>query len=225
MKICEKAQGPGRRRFVTTSGSYHGKTHGAMAVTTSGGFQRGFLMGIPAENVLTGPYGDLAALEALLAARGSECIALLVEAIQGQGMNAAPAGYLKGAAELCRKHGVLTIFDEVKAGIDVGPVLPAPVRVYLAYRRQGAGDYREPYPAIDQRDSWPTIFEGVVVKTFRIAASSAVRLGEATEVSADAGINHSANDRRVPGASKTRFEGRIRVALEPSWARIRTSLF
>lgn len=116
-------------------------------------------------------------------------------------------------------------FDEVKAGIDVGPVLPAPVRVYLAYRRQGAGDYREPYPAIDQRDSWPTIFEGVVVKTFRIAASSAVRLGEATEVSADAGINHSANDRRVPGASKTRFEGRIRVALEPSWARIRTSLF
>ncbi len=116
-------------------------------------------------------------------------------------------------------------FDEVKAGIDVGPVLPAPVRVYVAYRRQGAGDYREPYPAIDQRATWPTIFEGVVVKTFRVAASGALRLGAATEVSADAGVNHAVNDQRAPGVSTTRFEGRIRVALEPSWARVRTSLF
>lgn len=116
-------------------------------------------------------------------------------------------------------------FDEVRVGVDVGPVLPAPVRVYAAYRRQGAGDYREPYPAIDRRSSWPTIFEGVVVKTFRVGASGAARLGSSTEVSLDAGLNHSANDRRVPGATKTRFEGRVRLALEPSWARVKTSLF
>ena len=116
-------------------------------------------------------------------------------------------------------------FDEVKAGIDVGPVLPAPVRVYVAYRRQGAGDYREPYPEISRRNTWPTIFEGVVVKTFRIAATGGMRLGAATEITADAGINHSANDLRRVGDTRTRFEGRVRVALEPKWARIRASLF
>ncbi|HYW49025.1 MAG TPA: hypothetical protein VE861_00380 [Gemmatimonadaceae bacterium] len=116
-------------------------------------------------------------------------------------------------------------FDEVRAGVDVGPVLPAPVRMYVAYRRQGAGDYREPYPAIADRNDWPTIFEGVVVQTLRVAASTAVRLGSAIEVTADAGVNRSRNDLRVPGATTTRFDGRIRVALEPRWARVRTSLF
>ena len=116
-------------------------------------------------------------------------------------------------------------FDEVKFGVDVGPMLPAPVRVYAAYRRQGAGDYREPFPAIDQRNTWPLIFEGVVVNTFRVAASGALKLGDGVEVSADAGVDHSTNDLRKAGATKTRFEGRLRVALEPSWARIKTSLF
>ncbi len=116
-------------------------------------------------------------------------------------------------------------FDEMRGGIDLGPSLAAPIRVYAAYRRQGAGDYREPYPPDSQINSWPTIFEGVVVNTFRLAASGALRVGDGVEVSADAGINHSTNDLRVAGATKNRFEGRLRVALEPSWARIRTSLF
>ncbi len=116
-------------------------------------------------------------------------------------------------------------FDELKAGVDIGPLLPAPVRVYVAYRRQGAGDYREQYPAVNQRNSWPTIFEGVVVKTLRVAASAAMRVGMGTELSADVGVNRSDNDLRVTGASRTRFEARVRVALEPSWFRIHTPLF
>jgi hypothetical protein len=115
-------------------------------------------------------------------------------------------------------------FDELRAGIDVGPMLPAPLRLYAAYRRQGAGDYREPFPPDSLINTWPTIFEGVVVKTFRVAASGALRLGRAIEITGDAGLNHSDNDLRVPGATKTRFEGRVRVALEPSWARLRASL-
>ena len=116
-------------------------------------------------------------------------------------------------------------FDEARVGIDVGPLLPAPVRVYVAYRRQGAGDYRNPYPAVERRNTWPTIFEGVVVKTLRVAASSAMRVRHDVEISADAGVNRSTNDARVIGATKLRLEGRLRVALEPSWARIKTSLF
>lgn len=116
-------------------------------------------------------------------------------------------------------------FDEIRAGIDVGPVLPAPVRAYIAYRRQGAGDYREPYPALAARSTWPTIFEGVVVRTLRVAASTAVRLGDAIEVSADAGVNHVGNDLRHPGATVTRFDGRLRVAIEPTRGRLRVPLF
>ena len=116
-------------------------------------------------------------------------------------------------------------FDEVRAGIDVGPALPGPLRIYIAYRRQGAGDYREPFPPDSLINAWPTIFEGVVVKTLRVAASGAVRLGPAIEITGDAGLNRSDNDLRVPGATTTRFEGRVRVALEPSWARMKASLF
>jgi len=116
-------------------------------------------------------------------------------------------------------------FDEVKAGVDLGPLLPAPVRVYVAYRRQGAGDYREPFPIESDRSGWPTIFEGVVVKTLRVAASGALRVGDGIEISADGGVNRSANDLRVRGASTTRMEGRVRIALEPSWGQIRTGLF
>ena len=47
MKLCEKSYEGKRSRFLTTTNSYHGKTHGALSVTTSGGFQRGFLMGVP----------------------------------------------------------------------------------------------------------------------------------------------------------------------------------
>ena len=116
-------------------------------------------------------------------------------------------------------------FDEVRAGVDVGPVLPAPLRIFVAYRRQGAGDYREPYPATEDLNRWPSIFEGVVVNTLRVAGSTAMRIGSSIEVTADGGINRSTNDLRVPGATKTRFEGRVRVALEPSWARVTWSVF
>jgi hypothetical protein len=116
-------------------------------------------------------------------------------------------------------------FDEVRAGVDVGPALPAPLRVYVAYRRQGAGDYRLPYPSIAQRGTWPTIFEGVVINTLRVAASGALRIGSMVELTGDAGVNRSRNDGRVTGATSTRFEGRVRFAIEPSWTRVRMGLF
>jgi hypothetical protein len=116
-------------------------------------------------------------------------------------------------------------FDEVRAGVDVGPALPAPLRLYVAYRRQGAGDYRAPYPSITQRGAWPTIFEGVVISTVRVAASGALRVGSMLEIAGDAGVNRDRNDGRVRGASSTRFEGRVRVAIEPAWGRVRMGLF
>lgn len=112
-------------------------------------------------------------------------------------------------------------FDEVRTGIDIGPMLPAPVQLFVAYRRQGEGDYRLPFPAVQERSTWPTIFQGVVVNTLRVAASGALRLGSSLEIVAEGGVNRTGNDARLAGATKTRFEGRIRVALEPPRTRLR----
>ncbi|MGH9896178.1 MAG: aspartate aminotransferase family protein, partial [bacterium] len=122
MKVCEKAQGPGKTKFITTTGSYHGKTHGSLSLTKSGEFQDGFLLGLPEENVIEVPYGDASAVEeAIRQNQNGRCtnsiIALVVEPIQGQGVVEPPRGYLKEVADLCRRNGVLVFFDEVKVGM------------------------------------------------------------------------------------------------------------
>jgi hypothetical protein len=63
------------------------------------------------------------------------------------------------------------------------------------------------------------------VRTFRLAATGSARLGSSLEVNIDAGLNRSSNDLRVPGATRTRFEGRLRLAVEPPRAHVRTGLF
>ena len=121
MKVCERAQGPTKRKFITATGAFHGKTHGALSVTTSGGFQRGFLLGIPPENVIEVPYGDSMALATAIRQQTrsgrNPIIAILLEPIQGQNLEAAPPGYLKEVAALAQANDILTIFDEVKVGM------------------------------------------------------------------------------------------------------------
>ena len=110
-------------------------------------------------------------------------------------------------------------FDEFRGGIDVGPALRAPMRLYVALRRQGAGSIFSPYPPLEAYNTWPTIFEGVTIKTVRVALSGALRIASTLEVQGDAGINQSLNDARIIGATRTRFEGHLRAAFEPQWGR------
>lgn len=122
MKLCEKAQGSGKTKFITTDGSYHGKTHGALSVTKSCNFNDGFLMGIPEHNIITIKYGDVNDLEESIKANqtaGSKnsIIAMILEPIQGQSITVPPKGYLEQVVSICRKNEILVIFDEVKAGI------------------------------------------------------------------------------------------------------------
>jgi len=122
MKLCEKAQRSEKTKFITTEGSYHGKTHGALSVTKSGSFDDGFLMGIPEQNVITIKYGKLDALEEAIragqtAGSRNSIIAIILEPIQGQSITVPPKGYLEQVVDICRKNNILVIFDEVKAGI------------------------------------------------------------------------------------------------------------
>jgi acetylornithine/N-succinyldiaminopimelate aminotransferase len=60
------------------------------------------------------PFGDLPAAEKLIDA---ETCAIMLEPIQGEGgINLPPAGYLEGLRDLCDRHGLLLILDEVQSG-------------------------------------------------------------------------------------------------------------
>jgi putrescine aminotransferase len=122
MKICERVQGPKRKtKFLCMEGAFHGKTHGALAMTTAARFQRGFLMGIPGENVIRVPYGDSAAVEAAVKAETKNgtnpIIAVIVEPIRGEAAEVPPRGYLTDIARICRENDIMSIFDEVKTGM------------------------------------------------------------------------------------------------------------
>ncbi len=121
LKICERAQGPGKTKFICMQGAFHGKTHGALSVTTAGRFQSGFMMGIPEENVIKVPYGKIDAVEAAIKAESdgskNRIIAVIVEPIRGESVEVPPVGYLTDIARICRQNDILSIFDEVKVGM------------------------------------------------------------------------------------------------------------
>jgi putrescine aminotransferase len=103
-----------RTELISCGGGYHGTGFGALSVM---GEER---MRKPFEPLLQGcsrvPFGDLGALRAALA-RG-RAAAFLLEPIQGEGgVVVPPRAYLHDAAELCRRHGTLSIVDEVQTGL------------------------------------------------------------------------------------------------------------
>ncbi|MCW1964563.1 ornithine--oxo-acid transaminase [Chryseobacterium viscerum] len=64
------------------------------------------------------PYNDIAALEDVLSREAGNIAAFLVEPIQGEaGVYVPDENFLKNASELCKKHNVLFIADEVQTGI------------------------------------------------------------------------------------------------------------
>jgi len=106
----------GRLTILSTINGFHGKTLGALSATGCPVYQVPF--GAPAPHFDYVPYGDTAALEATLEKDADRIAAFIVEPIQGEaGVIPAPPGYLAAALELCRRHGVLSIVDEVQTGL------------------------------------------------------------------------------------------------------------
>ncbi len=106
----------GRMGIIATENSFHGKTMGALSATNREAYQKAF--GAPIAGFAKVPYGDLAALEQLLEERGGEFAAFFMEPIQGEGgIVVPPPGYMKAARELCQKHGLLFVLDEIQTGL------------------------------------------------------------------------------------------------------------
>ena len=104
---------PERWRLVTFKGAFHGRTLATIASAGNAKHLEGF--GHPADGFDMVPYGDLAATEKAI---GPETAGIMVEPVQGEGgVNVAPAGWLKALRELCDKHGLLLVLDEVQTGM------------------------------------------------------------------------------------------------------------
>jgi acetylornithine/succinyldiaminopimelate/putrescine aminotransferase/predicted amino acid dehydrogenase/acyl carrier protein len=106
----------GRLGVLTTSGSFHGKTLGALSATGNPKYQEGF--GAPVAHFDSLPFGDDRALEEAFARKPGYYAALILEPIQGEGgIVEPPPGYLLRAQELARDSGTLLVVDEIQTGL------------------------------------------------------------------------------------------------------------
>jgi len=111
LKLAHRATG--RRKFVSTESSFHGRTLGALSVIGQAKHREPYRELLP-EPILV-PFGDLAAAERAI---DGETAAFVVEPVQGEGgVNVPPEGYLRGLRELCDKSGALLVLDEIQTGI------------------------------------------------------------------------------------------------------------
>ncbi|MBC8104482.1 MAG: aminotransferase class III-fold pyridoxal phosphate-dependent enzyme [Cytophagales bacterium] len=103
----------GRTGFVSTIGSYHGKTFGALSASGRERYKTPFAPLIPGFTHVS--FGDTEALSAVI---GQDTAAVILEPIQGEnGIHVAPDGYLQAARRLCDDQGALLILDEVQTGL------------------------------------------------------------------------------------------------------------
>ena len=105
--------GPAKYAIITMENSFHGRTMATLSATGQEKIRKGFDPFL--EDFRYVPFNDL---DTLNAAIDSTVCAVMLEPIQGEGGVVVPNGdYLKGVREICQKHDLLLILDEVQAGM------------------------------------------------------------------------------------------------------------
>ncbi len=99
--------------IIVCRGNFHGRTTTIVGFSSEPAYKRHF--GPYAPGFIMVPYGDAAALEAAITPNTA---AFLVEPIQGEGgVVTPPDGYLRETANICARHNVLFIADEIQTGL------------------------------------------------------------------------------------------------------------
>jgi acetylornithine/N-succinyldiaminopimelate aminotransferase len=117
IKVARKYQfasgRPERYRIITFEGAFHGRTLATLAASGQKKYLEGFGQVMPGIDQV--PFGDFAAVKSAI---GPETAAILLEPIQGEGgVRVVPTPFLRGLRELCDKHELLLVLDEVQTGI------------------------------------------------------------------------------------------------------------
>ena len=110
LKLSRKT---GRSKIVATTGSFHGRTMGALSLTGQPSKRNPFKPLV--KNIKHVTFGDISAMRKAV---NKKTAMVIVEPIMGEaGVVVPPFGYLKQLRELCSEHGVLLVFDCVQTGI------------------------------------------------------------------------------------------------------------
>jgi predicted acetylornithine/succinylornithine family transaminase len=105
--------GEDRSEIIAFTGSFHGRTMGALSVTHREKYRTPFEPLLPGVRFL--PFNDVTAARRGI---GPQTGAVIVEPLQGEGgVNPATAEFLQALRDCCDAHGALLIFDEVQCGL------------------------------------------------------------------------------------------------------------
>jgi ornithine--oxo-acid transaminase len=111
IKIARAATG--RPRVLYAEHAFHGLTLGSLSINGNREFREGFGPLLPGCEAVA--FGDEEALARALAP--GDVAALVIEPVQGKGVNLPPDGYLPAAQRACREAGALLVCDEVQTGL------------------------------------------------------------------------------------------------------------
>jgi diaminobutyrate-2-oxoglutarate transaminase len=124
LKLARKYTG--RETIVNFTNAFHGMTLGSLAVTGNSSKRGGagialhHAVTMPYDNYLDGSTPDFILLERMLEDSGSgldKPAAAIVETVQGEGgLNTASSQWLRGLEDLCKRHDLLLIVDDVQMG-------------------------------------------------------------------------------------------------------------
>jgi ornithine--oxo-acid transaminase len=104
---------PGEAEVIVCADNFHGRTLAVVGFSTDPVSHTSFGPFAPGFRVV--PFGDAAAMEAAIT---PNTVAVLVEPIQGEaGVIIPPPGYLRAVRDMCTRHNVILILDEVQTGL------------------------------------------------------------------------------------------------------------
>ena len=109
----KKGVTPDQAEILVCTNNFHGRTTTIISFSTEAQYREGFGPFTPGFRII--PYGNAEALEKAIT---PNTVAFLYEPIQGEaGVIVPPAGYLNAVTEICKKHQLLSMADEIQTGL------------------------------------------------------------------------------------------------------------